>query len=1085
MTLRLTFPTAAEAQAAALTATKLKYDKVACLMYDMDDSVVDLYSKVFPVLANITYTDGAGGVVNYRATGALQGHDSFGQVMMDGSNASKFTWANSLAMVAKGWDMAFHSDLHTDANPSADVQLDTLLALATNRYAALGSSYKLRAGIVPSNYADYIPGFIRLGCPPGSLSSQGTAGNLTLLPVFSEDVTFQYSAIPTSGHFMMRRSLTDPGNAPLSVEQAAIDDLVTGTTTNPKIFRCYSHQEVPNITENIFTYVKGKPGDLIWVPSLREFGEYRETRAGTVLTKTVSGTTATFTLDQSALSPDVRWRDLTYRISGGTATSATLTGGRGLTLAGSLLNVYNSDVVPAGIAASVTNGTSATSPTPAPAPTPTPATGTSPATGATALLAYDYSLASSDSNQDPGGYATLFDQATTLPAPNFGFNWLHASSKMRFSFRPQNQTRLDSIGLYDGAGDAAANGYSPIAIWYKAIGTAAVQVGSFTGSQYNVQLPPLPVPAGGVAEWVEFRFVDKNAVFPNRMQFNGAQTDYLPPTYDVVAEQIAWNAGVNSDSYDYVELASTGYGAISEAKLVQMLHFGRNRIYLDDNNLERPEDVQATGPLVRRISPEHHGYLMDDIFTRLSAAGKLPLVSLINAPARVAATWPGYVDNHPYVAANGTTPEQAAQPWLNEMTCTPRAYGTDPYAPASFTDQADKGFQLALRYGHGILTNAALSSWATTPAHSYDPVPTSKLNLGVLKELGFLNEMNESYKGIQQYMRPAELAAYFSAVFDGDKGRLGANLGVKAADPTMAVTHMPPSFPIPHYLMAEVEAAKTLRGYRADGYVDLPWDNYDVHYYPTEATTNQNGVPYQVSPSRPQMKQLRQLLREFGGPQMKCRWSESGYISDSTAIDGATLKPGRSYVPPSASYTSDQRIAHWNVQNVLVGTADGFDGIDFYASNDIAAHGVGALWDQVGKLKGTPTEFHLAQTNPLLNGYYFAGWVQNAAGDTSQASIQRWKKTDQPDIYVVWMPGKAEAAAAFTLALPSATQLTKCVPQDTGTKLAGTTTSISGSYSGTATEQPTFYYLGVPDSSVVTVAGPPAPSASYTTATAS
>jgi hypothetical protein len=90
-------------------------------------------------------------------------------------------------------------------------------------------------------------------------------------------------------------------------------------------------------------FLETSAADRVWITTLREFLEYRETKAAVVKTENLSGNTLTITLDLSALPAVNIFRDMSLMVNANTAiNSVTVTGAdaNSFNTATGLVNVF-------------------------------------------------------------------------------------------------------------------------------------------------------------------------------------------------------------------------------------------------------------------------------------------------------------------------------------------------------------------------------------------------------------------------------------------------------------------------------------------------------------------------------------------------------------------------------------------------------------------------------------------------------------------------------------------------------------------------------------------------------------------------
>lgn len=128
--------------------------------------------------------------------------------------------------------------------------------------------------------------------------------------------------------------------------------------------------------------------------------------------------------------------------------------------------------------------------------------------------------------------------------------------------------------------------------------------------------------------------------------------------------------------------------------------------------------------------------------------------------------------------------------WLRNVSAnkSKRNYWPCPYNlsnidPLSYTEYARIGKQFAFRYGAFTTADSNLKLF-NKPGDYFDQPRVSGLN--TVKYIEFWNEPNKWWQGDSARFTPFQLAAMYSALYDGHEGRI-SRAGVKIADPTMQV----------------------------------------------------------------------------------------------------------------------------------------------------------------------------------------------------------------------------------------------------------------------------------------------------------
>jgi len=186
------------------------------------------------------------------------------------------------------------------------------------------------------------------------------------------------------------------------------------------------------------------------------------------------------------------------------------------------------------------------------------------------------------------------------------------------------------------------------------------------------------------------------------------------------------------------------------------------RVYCSSGWIWRPGGI-AVEPMHQAETPENHG--IDELLTESKAMGINTLLCIHQTPEWYRNTGRGD-------GANDYAPCNA---------------GANRKAPASYKDYAAFLFQVSARYGRVKHPDASLRV-DVTPRWSGDVLNVKKSGLDLLTHIECWNEPEKWWlKGTEAYFEPEEAAALISATYDGHEGRLGAGVGIKAADPSMIV----------------------------------------------------------------------------------------------------------------------------------------------------------------------------------------------------------------------------------------------------------------------------------------------------------
>jgi hypothetical protein len=94
----------------------------------------------------------------------------------------------------------------------------------------------------------------------------------------------------------------------------------------------------------------------------------------------------------------------------------------------------------------------------------------------------------------------------------------------------------------------------------------------------------------------------------------------------------------------------------------------------------------------------------------------------------------------------------------------------------------------------------------------------AKTGLGLIKYIECDNERDKWWKGPKAQQTPEEYAANMSAFYDGNKGKLGKNAGIKTADPNIMVVMGGLANADPNFVIKMIEWCRKNRGLKADGF---------------------------------------------------------------------------------------------------------------------------------------------------------------------------------------------------------------------------------------------------------------------------
>ena len=330
---------------AASSYPNLKYEKHSMINFEWDDASIGSMSAL-AIMSAKSFTDGAGNNKPYTLAVAVNGRAQYDNRIVGEHPVLGVVYNDMRQIINSGGDIENHAQYHDLELSSANFPLDKTIGAAANLkllddqlYAALG--YKMNAMVVPTNYPGYMEAARNLGYAVGA--STGTFDGMTSYPQWTP--TGSLNIIPAGDNYLaLGRAFTDTWDTAVSEFKTFVDNILNGTSpTANRFFRVGSHNlSAQGAFIDLINYISAQANDRIWITTMREFAEYRITKYSTVKTEVLQGNTLTITLDQSAISDRVRWRDLSLKInSDATIESVTVNGATAsYNTATKLINVF-------------------------------------------------------------------------------------------------------------------------------------------------------------------------------------------------------------------------------------------------------------------------------------------------------------------------------------------------------------------------------------------------------------------------------------------------------------------------------------------------------------------------------------------------------------------------------------------------------------------------------------------------------------------------------------------------------------------------------------------------------------------------
>lgn len=434
--------------------------------------------------------------------------------------------------------------------------------------------------------------------------------------------------------------------------------------------------------------------------------------------------------------------------------------------------------------------------------------------------------------------------------------------------------------------------------------------------------------------------------------------------------------GINAFEWDFLDNTNSH---ADEVKVKNMQSFGGFRHYLDWERIESDKERYT-------FNPAHSGGSNYDMIYQICREnGITVLTCLKNTPQWLLSTYPK---------------DQ------RDGDDVPAPYGSNHTNPASYILQAKAGFQFAARYGNNKAVDTALVHVDKTPRWANDQINTVKIGLGFVDYIECGNEIEKTWKGAKAYQNPEEYAANLSAFYDGNMGKLGKDVGVKTADPTMKVVMSGLSDPNPAFVTGMIEWCKKNRGYKPDGSVNLCFDIINYHFYNNDATPGKDN--YTVGKA-PELTIAAKLADDFVAMSAKYANGTDVWITES----GYDTNPGsrqRAIAIGDKSALITQ--ADWMLRSAFLYARHGLKKSFFYMLDDVDKKNATSYSSAgfVDGVKKRPVADYFLQAKKLLGGYSYQQTI-------SKDPIVDIYTMQGKRIYVVYVPDEVGRTARYNLDL--------------------------------------------------------------------
>ncbi|WP_165864906.1 T9SS type A sorting domain-containing protein [Rufibacter latericius] len=560
------------------------------------------------------------------------------------------------------------------------------------------------------------------------------------------------------------------------------------------------------------------------------------------------------------------------------------------------------------------------------------------------------------------------------------------------NFPDAMEVELQKISFYDGQGTIPV-GYE-IQTIYVEKGTGREIVGpSYNGSKFNYWIDhALTTPIRVSAVILRKK---KGVRLPDEIRLYGKYKPYTPPSFTKPAYPLKRMLGINT--YPADNASTIAERLVQKINAIAPYHVVRD--YVDWEILE----TNLAGEYA--FQPTMKGnWKLDDIYARHKAKGKEVLVCIKNMPGWMLATYPTAIRDAenapmPYKASYTTVSSTGSTNYFNEQ------YNADKQNPASYVQVAKVAFQFAARYGSNTSLNPALVKTKSIV----------KIGMNLISKMEANNEPDRHWKGRQANQTSDEYAAYLSAFYDGHMGTLGADVGVKQADPNMKVVCAGIASTKTAFYQGIVDWCKKYRGYLPNGKVNLCFDEINYHAYNNNfdgeqyAEGTRVGVAPELSLAPLNINKFHQINKEFiGDGDMPIIITETGYDWNSTTQGTKVI----------GSKDKFQVQGDWILRSSLDYAMAGLSGLYFYQLYD----------DPSGSITNTTqyaTSGHVDRVTFVRRpAADYMGQVWKYFGDfvpverlSKDPRIDKYRDNAGREMYAAWIPDDEDRRSDYTLAL--------------------------------------------------------------------
>jgi len=395
--------------------------------------------------------------------------------------------------------------------------------------------------------------------------------------------------------------------------------------------------------------------------------------------------------------------------------------------------------------------------------------------------------------------------------------------------------------------------------------------------------------------------------------------------------------GINGFEWDFFDDSNS---RVDDGKVRIMQSFGGFRHYMDWEKIESEKGRYT-------FNPTHSGGFNYDKVYELCQMNNIDILACLkNCPPWLVNTYPKD---------------------LQDVDNVPAPYGLSHAKPSSYILQAKAAFQYAARYGNNKKVDSSLIKVYRMQRWNGDLSNQVKIGLGYVHYMECDNEKDKDWKGPKGQQSPEEYAANMSAFYDGHKGTLGKDVGVKNADPSMKVVMAGLAFPNPKFVIRMINWCKKNRGYNSNGSVNLCFDIINYHFYNNDGTIAGKERTTGRPPERSEAGKVADSFVEMSAKyasNMDVWITESGY-------DVNEKSPQRAYKIKNKSALITQ--ADWMLRSSFLYARHHLKKSFFYMLDDVNVSDATPYASSgfATEHKKRPVADYFLQTKELIGNYHY------------------------------------------------------------------------------------------------------------------